>query len=157
MDTKETAALLDEATDLYRKIRATLDSLIASSRERDAARIATCTADLQTSADQAQKVDERIIALARTEAAARGIPAESFKLSMMDPSGGLTRRVDTLREHVAEVARRASLAGGVLSANIGVIDETIRVLESLDQRAVGYGAVVDKPAVRLSKMIDRSA
>lgn len=147
--------LLNELRTTYSELKKALEQLLEAGERRDAARIAALTPELLRARERAGTLDQRLTALSGQAAAERGIELAAFKLSLLDPSGRHLGRLEELRSLVGETARLAARAGGVLAANVAVIEETVRVLESIDASNVGYGA--DRPVARPAKMIDRTA
>jgi Mg2+ and Co2+ transporter CorA len=148
--------LMNEQEGVYTNLRRSLVEMLDAAKRRDTERLGRLTTELTELRDLAHRLEDRMLGLVRTASQELGIEPASFKLSLLDKEGRYRDRIDKLRGMVSETARLSAQAGGVLSANVNVIEETVKVLESIDARSVGYGS--DKPAAaRPSKMIDRSA
>lgn len=155
MSVKEMTDLLEAEGRLFSRIRELLEKMQEAARKKAADDVVLLTGKLSTEYEAAAGIDKRIIALAAEEAGKLGVPMSKFKLSMMPGGGGFPDRIDRLRDQLRDVAVIAARTGGVLSANISVIEDTVKVLESLDARAAGYG--VEKAPKRPAKIIDRTA
>lgn len=157
------AALVAEQKVVFERLARLLAELAEGARAKDGVRVATLTPQLQELQVKAADLDERIRALAAAGAAERGIPVEAFKLSAISADGAHQKLVDESREAASAVARQASQAAGVLSANVSVIEETLKVLENIDAKASAYGPDLAGPrggargAAPGSKLFDHSA
>jgi len=140
MEAKEFIALLDEGALLFRRLSVVLQSLIEAAKVRDTEKITSDTAELVLVRDEAVKFETRLVILAKAAAQKRGLDPKDFKLASLDTNGLLADRLDQLKKNVSEVASKAAQVSGILTANVTVIEETIKVLQSLDARAVGYGS-----------------
>jgi hypothetical protein len=147
--------LMNEQEGVYTDLLRSLTEMLDAAKRRDTERLGRLTIDLTELRDRAHQLEDRMLALVRAASHDLGIDPASFKLSLLDKDGRHRDRIDRLRAMVSETARLSATAGGVLSANVDVIEETVKVLESIDARSVGYGA--ERPVARPSKMIDRSA
>lgn len=139
MEAKDFIALLDEGTVLFRRLSVVLQSLIEAAKVRDTEKITSDTAELVLVRDEAVKFETRLVTLAKAAAQKRGMDPKDFKLASLDTNGLLIGRLDQLKKNVSEVASKAAQVSGIMTANVTVIEETIKVLQSLDARAVGYG------------------
>ena len=155
MGTLNLESILDQELLLFKRMEKSLHDLLDATRKKDAERVGRITEDLNSSHDAAAKLDQALLDEVNVYATAHGLAASEVRLSRIPEGGELVRKADNLRERVKTVAKLSNEAAGVLTANIGVIEDTIKVLESLDARSVGYGS--DKGPRRPPKMIDRSA
>lgn len=150
--------LISEQSTLFQSIRKILNSLIDAAKQKNSALVLELSTQLTKSQMDAAALDRRMIELIAETAPRYNVAPQDFKLSMIDEKNVPTAEIDALRLLVSETARLSAQVGGILTANIDVIEQTIKVLESIDARGVGYGS--DKgyggPA-RPSKMIDRTA
>lgn len=152
------AALIQEQKAVFDELAGLLAELSAAAKAKDGTRVAELTPKLLEKQEIASTYDERIRALAAEGAAERGIPVEEFRLSLLDTEGTYRELVDASRVAASTVARQAAQVGGTLTANVSVIEDTIKVLESIDARASSYGP--DRsPSTRpsASKLFDHSA
>lgn len=150
--------ILDQENELFESMEMTLESMIKAAKEKDSSTIAKRTEELSNAYEQADVLDNQLLDLASSEADKQGIPIKDFKLSMIDGGAEYSVKLDEVRERVKTVAILAAKAGGVLSANVSVIEETIKVLENLDQQSVSYSkdSKSSKPK-RPSKLLDTTA
>lgn len=152
------AALIQEQKEVFDDLARLLAELAVAAKAKDGSRVAEITPKLLEKQEMASSLDERIRALAAEGAAERGIPVEEFRLSLLDTQGSYRELVDASRVSASAVARQAAQVGGTLSANVSVIEDTIKVLESIDARASSYGpdrSPATRPAA--SKLFDHSA
>lgn len=152
------AALIQEQKAVFDDLALLLAELAEAAKAKDGVRVTELTPKLLEKQEIASTFDEKIRALALEGASERGIPVEEFRLSLLDLEGRYRELVDASRMSASAVARLAAQVGGILSANVHVIEDTIKVLESIDARASSYGP--DRsPATRptASKLFDHSA
>lgn len=150
------AKLIAEQKSLFDRLGKLLKEVSEAAKAKDGVKVAALTPQLVETQAMASERDEEIRRLAATGAAERGMPVEQFRLSILDPSGTYQKLIDEARVATSGVARQASQAAGILEANVGIIEDTIKVLESIDARSTGYGP--DRPAPRsASKLFDHSA
>ncbi len=150
------ASLVAEQKTLFERFGKLLKEVTEAAKAKDGLRVAALTPQLVETQSRATSVDEEMRRLAEQGAAERGMPIEQFRLSVLDPSGSYQKLIDEAREATSSVARQASQAAGVLAANVGIIEDTIKVLESIDARSAGYGP--ERPTPRsTSKLFDHSA
>jgi len=155
VDLNNFEVLLREERALYTRILEKLNELIKAGRMKDGDKISEITSELITIESDASRREEEMTDLVHKTAEKIGIEPTNFKLSLLDKEGKYVSGIDELRRLVSEVARSAAEASGVLSANVEIIEETDKILESLDARAGGYGPEKAKPFS--SKLLDRSA
>lgn len=158
MDTSSLETTLDKEKALFDKLEGLLSDLKKSAREKDVEKIGVITSELDKAYEEAETLDQVVLEQAAQYARELGINFKEFKFSSIPGGEKIVTKTDTLREKIINVARLSNEAAGVLKANIGILEDTIRVLESLDTRSVGYGdAEKASKAGRPSKMIDRTA
>lgn len=155
LDLNSFTNLMAEQAETFKAIQKLLKALIAAAQEKNGNLISSLTAELINGQQLAEQLDRRMVGLVVAAAEEKKIDPRDFKLSMLDKSKGYLAQVDGLRALVGEVGLLSAKAGGILAANVDVIEQTIKVLESIDARGGGYGP--EKAVVRPSKLLDRSA
>ncbi len=149
--------LLSEQDALFGKLRSLLAELIEAARAKDSVRVSRLTQELMTEETKASRIEARLNELVAESSAALGLEPGRFKLSLVDAEGRCREKIDAVRRKAGDVARAAAEAGGVLSANVEIIEETVKVLESIDARGSGYGPSPERGPARAPKLIDRTA
>lgn len=150
--------LLTEQSAVFLSIKKLLNSLIAAAKKKDGDGVTAISAQLSEAQQKAALLDRRLVEFVAEVAPRYNVKPQDFKLSLIAPDAVPAAEIDALRLLVSETARLSAQAGGVLSANIEVIDQTIKVLESIDASGVGYSSDKGYGAPsRPSKMIDRTA
>lgn len=140
---------------VFHSIQNLLKDLIEAAKAKNTGRISEVTAEILTVQQKADLLDKQMLGLVEAASKHLGIEPSDFKLSLLDSDRRYLSQIDALKKQAGEVATLSAQAGGVLSANVDVIEQTIRVLESIDARSGGYGP--EKNIHRPAKMIDRSA
>lgn len=155
VDIDKFAILLNDEEQCLAAIKELLAKMLAAGRARAGDEVARITPELVEKQDRMAYLDQKLLKLIKTAAESLGIKPETFKLSMID-AGRFTEKLDALRALSSEIARLSAETAGVLSADIDVIEETVRVLEMIDSRSVGYGPA-KAPSAAGARILDRSA
>jgi len=147
--------LMSDQEVVFGNLKNLLKSLVAAAKEKDGARISSLTSELLVLEQRAEELDREMVAKVVDAARDRGVDPRDFKLSMIDTEGVYSEKIDSLRTLISDVAALSAQVGGILAANVDVIEQTIKVLESIDARGGGYGP--EKAFRGPAKLIDRSA
>lgn len=157
VDVAAFAGVIAEQKTAFARFGRLLADIMTAAKAKDGVRVAVLTPQLVETQNLAIELDAKMKALAEAGARQLGIPVEQFKLSLLDKDKTYVALVDDARLQASNTARLAAQAAGVLTANITVIEDTIKILENIDARAVGYGPDRLTPRSASSKLIDRSA
>jgi hypothetical protein len=155
VDIEKFVILLNDEEQCLTVIKGLLTKMLDAGRRRAGDEVARITPDLVEKQDRMAYLDQELLKIIKNSAESLGIEPEAFKLSMID-EGRLTAKLDALRTLSSEIARLSAETAGVLSADIDVIEETVRVLETIDSRSVSYGPA-KAPTAAGARILDRSA
>jgi hypothetical protein len=155
VDIEKFVILLNDEEQCLSAIKGFLTKMLDAGRRRAGDEVARITPDLVEKQDRMAYLDQELVKIIKASAESLGIAPEAFKLSMID-EGRLTEKLDVLRALSSEIARLSAETAGVLSADIDVIEETVRVLETIDSRSVSYGPA-KAPTAAGARILDRSA